>query len=596
VNNSTQKSCRVRRISMNFYRDQVAMIKIARRVIVIFAVLSFSTVNAASNNSADLLKYVPADTPYVIASTEPFPSALADKIEPTIDEILKAYQSVLRQVMAEQLVKMSAEEGSGGEAEQFRGLMEEVIGLLSLESIRGAGIERESAFVFYGNGLMPVLRLELSDPDLFDAAISSIEDKAGKALLDGEAKGTSYKYANAEKINFIIATLDDQVVITIVPASFDERQVGLALGSKAPRKNLKKSKALQAIDKEYGFSGYLTGYIDTERLAGIFSGNTTDQDDDFFTAIGDKPPEFTAVCSAEIMEMAGIAPRIVLGYSGVSPERVESSMIIELREDIAKGLAMVPAAVPGLGADLGGFMSLGFGLNPLALRDFYEARLDAMEADPYECEKFAALQAGVAKGREALDTPLPPVVYSFRGFVANIADIQGLDFSSSTAPESIDASILVAIENAESLVMMAAMMDPQIAALNLLPDGKPVKLELAQLAEFAGDAFAALSTDALSISLGEGAETNSADMLVADSAEPAPFMSMNIDSARYYSMIGEAMSQEPVGDDAEKMPKAIRDAISDVMVLSGSMYERMSVEVQFTARGVEINSVMKLSD
>jgi hypothetical protein len=443
---------------------------------------------------------------------------------------------------------------------------------------------------------MPVLRLELSDPDLFDAAISRIEDEAGKELLLGEAKGTSYKYANADKINLIIATLDDQVVITIVPASFDERQVALALGAKAPRKNLKKSKALQAIDMKYGFSGYLTGYIDTERLAGIFSGNTTDQDNDFFTAIGEKPPELTTACATEIMEMAGIAPRIVFGYAGVSTERVDGTMIIELREDLAAGLATIPAAVPGLGIDPGGLMSFGFGLNPLALRDFYEARLDAMEADPYECDKFAELQAGVAKGREALSTPLPPVVYSFRGFVANIADIQGLDMSSSTPPESIDASILVAIENAESLVMMAAMMDPQIAALNLVPDGKPVKLVLTQLAEFAGDAFAALSTDALSISLGEGAEINSADMLVADSAEPTPFMSMNMDSARYYSMIGEAMLQEREGDDAEKMPRAIRDAMRDVMILSGSIYERMSVEIQFTARGVEINSTMKLSD
>ena len=144
--------------------------------------------------------------------------------------------------------------------------------------------------------------------------------------------------------------------------------------------------------------------------------------------------------------------------------------------------------------------------------------------------------------------------------------------------------------------MMAAMMDPQIAALNLLPDGKPVKLELAQLAEFAGDAFAALSTDALSISLGEGAEAKSADMLVADSAEPAPFMSMDMDAARYYSMVGEAMSKEPASDAEDAMPKAVRDAIRDVMVLSGSMYERLSVEVQFTTRGVEINSVMKLSD
>jgi len=56
------------------------------------------------------------------------------------------------------------------------------------------------------------------------------------------------------------------------------------------------------------------------------------------------------------------------------------------------------------------------------------------------------------------------------------------------------------------------------------------------------------------------------------------------------------MSKEPASDEEDQMPKAIRGAVHDVMFPSGSMYERMSVDVQFTARGVEINSVMKLSD
>jgi hypothetical protein len=412
----------------------------------------------------------------------------------------------------------------------------------------------------------------------------------------GEAKGTAYKYANADKINLIIATLDGQAVITAVPASYDEAQVALAIGVNIPRKNLKKSKDLRSIRKEYGFSEYLTGFISTERLAGIFAGKTTKQDDEFFAAIGDKPPEVSDVCAAEIMQMAGIAPRVVFGYSDVSSQQIASAMIIELREDIAEGLATIPAAVPGLGTDSGGLMSLGFGLNPLAIRDFFESRLDAMEADPFECEKFADLQAGVAKGREALNQPIPPVVYSFRGFVANIADIQGMDMATKTPPSSIDATILVAMENAEALLMMAAMFDPQIAALNLIPDGTPVKLEFSQLAEIADVAFAALSTNALAISLGEGAEANSANLLVADAASPTPFISMNMDSARYYSMMGEAMSQESSDDEQEKTPKAVRDAMRNVIMLSGSLYERMSVEVLFTERGIEIAGRMKLSD
>jgi len=577
------------------------MIKSAKSASVLFTatLLSFSGAYAASGNSTDLLKYIPADTPYVFVSTEPLPSDLADKIEPTIDGILKSYQQILRYVVAEQAAKISAEEGGADKAEQFSGVAEEFLSLMSLEGIRGAGIERDTAFALYGNGLLPVLRLELSQSGLFDSAIARIEEKADEPLLIGEAGGKKYRYIDAEKLRVIIATLDEQAIITIVPSEFDESQVALALGLKEPAKSLKKSKKIATIKKEYGFSDYFIGYIDNERIAAIFTGNATDFDKELFSALGQELPQPTEVCSAEIMATASIAPRIVVGYSDVTAEQVNGALIVELRPDIAKGLATIPAAVPGLGSDPGGFMSFGMGLNPLALREFYESRLDSMESDPYECEDFAELQASVSKGREALNQPLPPVVYSFRGFFANIADFEGIDMSSDTdtMPTSIDASILLAVENVEALIMMGAMMDPQIAALNLMPDGKPVRLELDKLSEFVDDAFAAMSENALSISVGAGAESNSAELLLADSADPAPFMSVSMDSARYYSMVGEAMSNAPIEEgEAEQMPEEMRSAMRDIMVLSGNMYERMSMNVRLTERGIEIGTFMKMSE
>ncbi|MCH9004947.1 MAG: hypothetical protein IH838_06595 [Proteobacteria bacterium] len=574
------------------------MIKIVSRAITASAVSLFlvSAASAASGNSVDLLRYIPADTPYVFALTTPLPSKLADKLEPTVDELLQAYQRILRHAMAEQLVKMSSEEDAADDAEQFREVAEEVLSLMSLEGIRGAGIGRDSAFTLYGNGLLPVLRIELTDPDLFDAALARIEEKAGESLLIGETDGQPYKYAELENVKLLIATLDEQAIITAVPARFNDAQVAMALGVKKPRRNLKNSKRLRTIRKEYGFSDYFTGFIDNERIAEIFTGKATGLDNELFAVLDYQAPDLTETCSIEIMEMVGIVPRIVFGYSEITADIVESAMIIEMRQDIAEGLANVSAAVPGLGLDTGGLLSIGFGLNPIALREFYEARLDAMEADPYECENFADLQAGVAKGREVLNQPIPPVVYNFRGIVANIADIKGMDLSSKTPPESIDASILFAVENAESLITMAAMMDPQIAALNLLPDGKPVKLNFTQLAEIADEAFAAMSANALSIAIGEGAENNSASMLVAESADPVPILSINMNSARYYAMVGEAMAQESTDEDAKKMPVAVREAIRDAMMLSGSMYDRMSVDVRFTSRGVEIVGRMMLSD
>ena len=301
-------------------------------------------------------------------------------------------------------------------------------------------------------------------------------------------------------------------------------------------------------------------------------------------------------CKAEFMELAGVAPRIVFGYSTVNENYIDSDVIVELRGDIAQGLATLPAAVPGLGLDHGGLLSFGLSLNPLALRNFYEARLDAIEEDPFECDKLVGMQAGVAAGREALNKPVPPVVYGFRGFLAIVEDIQGMDMASQQPPESIDGSFLFAIENAQELMTMAAMMDPQIAALNLLPDGKPVKLDLPQLDALADQAFAALSDGALSIAVGEGAESNAAGLLEADSVEPAPLMSMSMDTAWYYDFVGEAMMVSEPEEGEEEMPLAVRSAMRDAMTLIGNLYRRMQVDVRLTSTGVEMSSRMTLAD
>ena len=98
----------------------------------------------------------------------------------------------------------------------------------------------------------------------------------------------------------------------------------------------------------------------------------------------------------------------------------------------------------------------------------------------------------------------------------------------SQLPESIDASVLIAIENADALLMMA----PQIADLNPQSDVKPVKLELEAIASFAEEVYAAMSPNALAIAMGSGAEPKSVDMLVAESLDPPSFISGNMDYER----------------------------------------------------------------
>ncbi len=546
--------------------------------------------------SPSLLQYVPADTPYVFASTEPMPDSLADKLEPTIDEVLEAYQRIIRHAMAEELVELSAEEDGAEKAEKLQALVDEVLGLMSIKGIRDAGIDRDAAFVFYGNGLLPVVRLELSDAEAFDAAIARIESKAENQLSVGDLEGEEYKYLDVEEVRLIIATLDDQAIITVAPVQFDYEQLARVLGITKPATTLADSKGLELLAEEYGFGNFFTGYIDSVLIANTFLGNATGVDQDLLAILDYDVSELSDSCKAEFLGLAGIAPRMVFGYTDMNDEYIDSVFVVELREDIAEGLTTIPRPVPGLGQDFGGLMSFGFGVDLLKAREFYEARLDAMEAEPFECDKLSSLQGFAAMGRQALSQPVPPVVYSFQGIVAVISDIQGMDLAKQQPPESMDASFLVAIENAEALVAMGAMMDPQLAAMNLQPDGKPVKLELAQLAEIADEAHAALSDNALAVAVGEGSEAKAAELLVAESKEPAPLFSMTMDTASYYGLIGDAMMHSEPKEGEEETPLAVRTALKDVMTLMGQVYRRMALDVTLTPKGIEMRSRLLLAD
>ena len=570
--------------------------RIAASTMVVIALLTSSCGDAKDRKPKEILQYIPADTPYVMAFTKPFPDDLMDKVEPSIDKMLSAYQRMMHYRLSEHLIELSAQEDGAEKAERLQEFMDELISFMSVKGLREAGVGRDSVFAIYGDGVLPVVRIGTTDIVKFESALARLESKASESFLVGEIEGKPYRYRDFDELSLVIATFDKDAVIAVVPAGIGDERLAQTLGIEKPRRSLADSKELDKISKEYGFTDHFASFIDVERIAATFTGDPTGRNTDFLTMVDmnekNTPPE----CRTEIGELASVAPRVVMGYTRVDTDFLETEMVIELREDIASGMATLPAVVPGLGADLGGLFGFGFSLDVMAARSFYEARLDALEADPFECAHFAEINNSAAKGREALAQPLPPVVYSFRGMLANVTNIEGLDLATKTPPESIDASILVAIENAQDLVTMAAMMSPEIAALNLVPDGKAKALNLPQLATIAKQAFAALSEGGLSIALGQDSAEEAEAMLSADVSDSRPFASFSMDAKKYYEFVGQAVLEGGDDGQGEPMPEAMRAAVRDAMVASGDLYERMAVNVHLTQRGVEVSSRLTLSD
>lgn len=571
---------------------------ISTRVFAVFAISTLMVAGCGKDEEtvADdtLLKYVPADTPYVFASLEPLPDDIMDELEPMIDRVLVSYRSVLEEVIVAKEAELTEEQRTSEDTQKVKAVVEGLSTLLSVEGMREAGIARDSLMAFYGNGLLPVMRIELSDGALFEAAIARLEQQGGDQMLVADFEGQSYRYFDAEELRILIAVVEDQAVFAMVPAAFDDAQTGRALGLTLPDSSITDSTVLQDIISKYDYTNHVVGFVDVAAIAERFVGEPSGLDVDLMALLEVDDTELSNVCKEEIRDVAGVVPRMVAGYTAISAKRFDSSVVFELRDDIATGLQALPAVVPGLGGDHGGLMSFGMSLDVKEARSFMEARLDAMEADPFECEHFADLQGGVAQARESLNQPLPPMVYDFKGFVAIIDEIEGLDVASQTPPTSVDGSFLLAMDNAQGLVAMGAMFSPELAALNLQPGGDPVALDLPQLQAMGISAFAALTDSAVAVSVGEESESEVQGMLNAEGSTPAPFVSFSIDAARYYSFMGEAIG---AGEAVEDSPTPeMKAALQNMMMSVADLYDRMSGDVLFTENGIEMHVTETLKD
>ena len=540
-------------------------------------------------DSSGLLRYVPADTPYVFGSLAPPPDEFLDKIEPKVDRLLAAYSEMLGVVMAE----AQSEGGDAEEMEKYDALVTEVRSLLSLEGLNEAGLTRASTGLLYGNGLLPVLRVTLSDDSLFDDFITRIEAKAGEQLAVGEVEGLPYRFIEDEGVRIIIATADDQFVLTVAPDSLDDAALARLLGLELPAENIAQTGKLLEIAKEYDLMHEYVGLVDTVRVVDTFIDEPGDLDALLLEMAGYDATNLSDDCKAEIRALAGIAPRVVTGYEEVSAERIRSVAVVELRKDIASEFTTFVSRVPGLGAIYDSLFSFGMSMNIEALRSFFDKRVAALEEQPWECEHLADLQDGLFAAREqALAQPVPPVIYDLNGFLAIVDELEGFDPGKKRPPDSIDASFLLAIDNAQGLLAMGQAMIPELAELTIEPDGKAHQFELPDTGSGAEKAWVALQESAIALSVSEDAETALPALLKAEGSMPPPFMSMGLDGERYYKLIGDAMR----ASDDEEMSEEMRAAVSDVLEVAAEFYERLQVDVTFTARGVEIDSDLTLAD
>ncbi|MDJ0918622.1 MAG: hypothetical protein QNJ05_12725, partial [Woeseiaceae bacterium] len=537
----------------------------------------------AFSDETSLLRYVPADSPYVFARLAPMPDDYRARVKPHMDVINAENRKLIEQAV------LSGQDDAGEltpEAREILELVTDLSDLMSTEGLQEAGIGPDAQVAIYGNELLPVLRVELDDTDAFNAKIADLVGQADLEVESAELAGKSYRHVTFDKLKLLLLVDSGQAVFSLAPADHGDDQLQALLGLAAPDENIAEAGVLAEIAEKYDFQDQYIGYTSSESLLSVAlaSGGLIDQAmiEQGQAGVNDT---LSDACRSELEAMSSVAPRIVMGLRRADANGVDSSVIFELREDIAKSLKGLASPVPGLGTLTEGLAIFGMSFNAKVARDFAVERLEAMVAEPYKCEFMAGFNGGAAQALEFMKRqPVPPTAYDFKGFILSLESIEGLQPGADPTDIKGKVSGLLAIDNPESLMALGNMFVPEIAALNLQPDGDVVSLPTDRLGPNETEAWISMSDNAIGVAAGEGGDQRLTKLMKMSPNKDAPLMHANVDAESYIKLVSQATQMGL----AESGQAAVQESSKAMMDEIAKLYERMSVDIRMTEHGIEM--------
>ncbi|QNK00316.1 hypothetical protein [Dyella telluris] len=514
------------------------------------AALGFAGVLLAACHHKDKdapLAFVPADTPYVVANLDVLGDDTRKALLVQADAQLPSELTQLRSTaddMAEKdpdlsrLLKAIIAELDGKTIEQFA---------------QNAGLNIRGRSAFYGLGLSPVARFELTDPQAFNAFIGRLEAAYGKPFETATLGGQSYrKHVAADSgVQIVMAEVGKQAVAAMLPADASEATLRLAFGLDRPEKNLQDDGRLDKLAKAKDYQPWAIGQVDLTRLLPLAASGK----DPLFNALikaraqaesaktGEpvaNQQQVSPACEADAVRIASRVPAVSFGYTKLDEKHQDIRWDVALADDITKTFSGMKVELPGLGAAGTAPFDITFALPVAQLRPFLSAQADAVAAKPFACPSLAELNEGFAKiGLLSQQAAVPPVGDLLGLRVA----LDSFDPGSSDSMPKFSGRILIGTSNPAGLLAMAQMAASGLQQLKLTQDGKPVPLPPELTAPLGAPVWAAMGPKSLALAVGQGEDVKLGELLNAAGGDAGRFGRLSLSGEMYQAWV-KAMAQK----------------------------------------------------
>lgn len=541
--------------------------------------------------SADnpLLRYVPADTPYVMANLAPVPADLVDTYLARMDPFTQQMEATLGNLRKE-LAEESAEGVDADEAEAMAvadAVLAEFEGKLNREGLESLGLSLESLNAFYGHGMFPIMRLGLGDAEKVRAMLDRVQARSGVTMPEQNFQGVAYWRAGGadEPIAIYLAILGDHLAITSAPISEEAGFLPTFLALEMPERSLADSGALAELNRDKGFTPYGSGYIDLERVADEMFDDSS-QTTRWMRALGDfDPAAIDPACKQEARLFTAFVPRLVAGATEVEADQVTMRYQVETSSWLGEQLVQLVGDVPPAPENTDRMMSLSLNLQMGRAVNFVRENAAALAARPFNCPPLREMNNQIQRMAEMSNQPMPPFIGNLNGLRAELSDFD----IANPSMESLRGRLSLEMESPQMVIGMASMMIPGFEELQIEPGADPVALpqELLTLQTPEFEAYAVMSKNAIGVSIGKDEQTSLREFLDRNGKAEGVFLSVDYDSALVARMQRQ-MSAE-MQSNVNVDPSGMED-IDAVMSHYESMLGRARFDLSFSEDGLTIDN------
>ncbi len=557
---------------------------------------------------ADLLRHVPADTPYVMVSRRDLPPGLREKLGDYYAAQLALQRGGVARLRAHFDVPdpdRPAEVPIARVLDIIDAILVEFDGRTTAAALRELGIEPVGRSVIYGIGILPALRMEIADAQRLNAMLDRVEQRAELQVEHATLNDQAYRRFDLGSVDLLLSVVGDHAIAGLLPDTLVERELPLLLGQAAPPHSLADSGKIDALIERHGLSGYGEGYIELDTLAAMLLGRSDGHNAMVMQALGTMDMPLTPGCGALVQSLVAGMPRMVAGVTQADDSRLALRSIWEGTPAVAAYLQKLAAPVPGVGAPDQGLVSMGIGIDLAQLRNAVEALLRQIITAGGACEWVEPdkLEAMIPQ----LNLALGPMTAGIKGFNLRLDDLR-LD-PETMEPRQLKAGLLAAVDDPRGVFALGAMFNPGLAALQIPSDGTPVDLSPVLGLDPGLPALKVAIQDKKLLLLGGDESAPLAQTLAAAPfAEPPPLLAISYDVRELVARFGPAadqaierlrlQGQAETGDEADtRLTTDAADDLADELAglrLQSRLYERLSLSMYADAQGLIVDQVMLL--